>query len=53
MLQNCEQHLRANSLPSSSYPTTTHPPPSQTCSNMQNSGLDTLALPYTPLPSSV
>ncbi|TBU04671.1 hypothetical protein CWI36_0729p0010 [Hamiltosporidium magnivora] len=52
-IQKCELHPPANSLPSSSYTTTTHLPPSQTCSNMQNNGLFTLPSPNTPLPSSV
>ncbi|TBU10885.1 reverse transcriptase, partial [Hamiltosporidium tvaerminnensis] len=52
-IQKCELHLPAISLPSSSYTTITYPPLSQTCSKMQNSGLDTLPSPNTPLPSSV
>ncbi|TBT97405.1 hypothetical protein CWI37_2288p0010 [Hamiltosporidium tvaerminnensis] len=51
--QKCELDPPAISLPSSSYTTITHPPPNQTCSNMQNSGLDTLPSPNTPHPSSV
>ncbi|KAK1348825.1 hypothetical protein LUQ84_001974 [Hamiltosporidium tvaerminnensis] len=51
--QKCELHPPVISLPSSSYTTITHPLPSQTCSNMQNSGLDTLPSLNTPLPSSV
>ncbi|TBU08262.1 hypothetical protein CWI39_0205p0010 [Hamiltosporidium magnivora] len=51
--QKCKLHLPAISLPSSSYITITPPPPSQTCSKMQNSGLDTLPSPNTPVPSSV
>ncbi|TBT99310.1 hypothetical protein CWI39_2068p0010, partial [Hamiltosporidium magnivora] len=43
--QKCELDPPAISLPSSSYTTITHPPPNQTCSNMQNSGLDTLPSP--------
>ncbi|TBU05236.1 hypothetical protein CWI36_0657p0010, partial [Hamiltosporidium magnivora] len=40
-VQKCKLHPPAISLPSSSYTTITPPPPSQTCSKMQNSGLDT------------
>ncbi|TBU11712.1 hypothetical protein CWI38_1071p0010 [Hamiltosporidium tvaerminnensis] len=52
-VQKCKLHPPAISLPSSSYTTITPPPPSQTCSKMQNSGLDTLPSPNTPVPSSV
>ncbi|TBU12051.1 hypothetical protein CWI38_0918p0010, partial [Hamiltosporidium tvaerminnensis] len=48
-----ELHPPAIPLPSSSYTTITPPPPSQTCSKMQNSGLDTLPSPNAPVPSSV
>ncbi|TBU12875.1 hypothetical protein CWI38_0597p0010, partial [Hamiltosporidium tvaerminnensis] len=48
-IQKCKLHPPAISLPPSSYTTITPPPPSQTCSNMQNSGLDTLPSPNTPL----
>ncbi|KAK1347532.1 hypothetical protein LUQ84_003067 [Hamiltosporidium tvaerminnensis] len=51
-VQKCKLHPPAISLPSSSYTTIT-PPPSQTCSKMQNSGLDTLPSPNTPVPFSV
>ncbi|KAK1347567.1 hypothetical protein LUQ84_003101 [Hamiltosporidium tvaerminnensis] len=51
--QKCKLHPPAISLPSSSYTTITHSPPSQTCSNMQNSGLASLPSPNTPLHSSV
>ncbi|KAK1348342.1 hypothetical protein LUQ84_002347 [Hamiltosporidium tvaerminnensis] len=52
-VQKCKLHPPAISLPSSSYTTITPPPPSQTCSKMQNSGLDTLPSPNAPVPSSV
>ncbi|TBU08026.1 hypothetical protein CWI36_0193p0040, partial [Hamiltosporidium magnivora] len=52
-VQKCKLHPPAISLPSSSYTTITPPPPSQTCSKMQNSGLDTLPSPKSPVPSSV
>ncbi|TBU08275.1 hypothetical protein CWI38_2283p0010 [Hamiltosporidium tvaerminnensis] len=52
-MQKCKLHPPAIPLPSSSYTTITPPPPSQTCSKMQNSGLDTLPSPNTPVPSSV
>ncbi|TBU11582.1 hypothetical protein CWI38_1129p0010, partial [Hamiltosporidium tvaerminnensis] len=52
-VQKCKLHPPAISLPSSSYTTITPPPPSQTCSKMQNSGLDTLPSPNEPVPSSV
>ncbi|TBT97447.1 hypothetical protein CWI39_2942p0010, partial [Hamiltosporidium magnivora] len=52
-IQKCELHPLENSLSYSSHTTTTHPPQSQTCSNMQNSGLDTLRSPNKPLPCSV
>ncbi|TBU11274.1 hypothetical protein CWI38_1288p0010, partial [Hamiltosporidium tvaerminnensis] len=52
-VQKCKLHPLAISLPSSSYTIITPPPPSQTCSKMQNSGLDTLPSPNTPVPSSV
>ncbi|KAK1347804.1 hypothetical protein LUQ84_002785 [Hamiltosporidium tvaerminnensis] len=52
-IQKCKLHPPATPLPSSSYTTITHPPPSQTCSKMQNSGLDTLPSPNAPVPSSV
>ncbi|TBU10673.1 hypothetical protein CWI38_1617p0010, partial [Hamiltosporidium tvaerminnensis] len=52
-LQKCKLHPPAISLPSSSYTTITPPPPSKTCSKMQNSGLDTLPSPNAPVPSSV
>ncbi|TBT97415.1 hypothetical protein CWI37_2283p0010 [Hamiltosporidium tvaerminnensis] len=51
--QKCELHPPAISLPSSSYTTITPPPQSQTCSKMQNSGLDSIPSPNTPLPSMV
>ncbi|TBU07466.1 hypothetical protein CWI38_2395p0010, partial [Hamiltosporidium tvaerminnensis] len=51
-MQNSEQHLLENSLPSS-YTRITHPPASQTCINMQNSGFASLSSSNTPLPSSV
>ncbi|KAK1348345.1 hypothetical protein LUQ84_002350 [Hamiltosporidium tvaerminnensis] len=51
--QKCELYPLAISLPSSSYTTITHSPPSQTRSKMQNSGLDTLPSPNAPVPSSV
>ncbi|KAK1347624.1 hypothetical protein LUQ84_002889 [Hamiltosporidium tvaerminnensis] len=52
-VQKYKLHPPAISLPSSSYTTITPPPPSQTCSKMQNSGLDTLPSPNTLVPSSV
>ncbi|TBU10513.1 hypothetical protein CWI38_1708p0010 [Hamiltosporidium tvaerminnensis] len=52
-VQKCKLHPPAISLHSSSYTTITPPPPSQTCSKMQNSGLDTLPSPNAPVPSSV
>ncbi|TBT98339.1 hypothetical protein CWI36_2432p0020, partial [Hamiltosporidium magnivora] len=52
-IQKCKLHPPAIPLPSSSYTTITPPPPSQTCSKMQNSGLDTLPSPNAPVPSSV
>ncbi|KAK1349653.1 hypothetical protein LUQ84_001305 [Hamiltosporidium tvaerminnensis] len=52
-VQKCKLHPPAISLPSSSYTTITPPPPSQTCSKMQNSGLDSLPSPNAPVPSSV
>ncbi|TBT98088.1 hypothetical protein CWI39_2198p0010, partial [Hamiltosporidium magnivora] len=52
-VQKCKLHPPAISLPSSSYTTITPPLPSQTCSKMQNSGLDTLPSPNAPVPSSV
>ncbi|TBU06777.1 hypothetical protein CWI38_2509p0010, partial [Hamiltosporidium tvaerminnensis] len=52
-VQKYKLHPPAIPLPSSSYTTITPPPPSQTCSKMQNSGLDTLPSPNAPVPSSV
>ncbi|KAK1347315.1 hypothetical protein LUQ84_003287 [Hamiltosporidium tvaerminnensis] len=52
-VQKCKLHPPAISLPSSSYTTITPLPPSQTCSKMQNSGLNTLPSPNAPVPSSV
>ncbi|TBU20345.1 reverse transcriptase [Hamiltosporidium tvaerminnensis] len=52
-VQKCELHPPAISLPSSSYTAITPPPQSQTCSKMQNSGLDSIPSPNTPLPSMV
>ncbi|TBU10407.1 SacI phosphoinositide polyphosphatase, partial [Hamiltosporidium tvaerminnensis] len=46
-----ELHPPANYLPSSLYTKTTHPPPNQTSSNMQNSGFGTILSPNTPHPS--
>ncbi|TBU10837.1 hypothetical protein CWI38_1522p0020, partial [Hamiltosporidium tvaerminnensis] len=52
-VKKCKLHPPAISLPFSSYTKITPPPPSQTCSKMQNSGLDTLPSPNAPVPSSV
>ncbi|TBU01868.1 hypothetical protein CWI36_1243p0010, partial [Hamiltosporidium magnivora] len=46
-VQKCKLHPPAIPLPSSSYTTITPQPPSQTCSKMQNNGLDTLPSPNT------
>ncbi|TBU06988.1 hypothetical protein CWI38_2473p0010, partial [Hamiltosporidium tvaerminnensis] len=52
-VQKCKLHPPAISLSFSSYTTITPPPPSQTCSKMQNSELDILPSPNAPVPSSV
>ncbi|KAK1350404.1 hypothetical protein LUQ84_000641 [Hamiltosporidium tvaerminnensis] len=52
-VKKCKLHPPAISLPFSSYTKITPPPPSQTCINMLNSGLDTSPSPNKPLASSV
>ncbi|TBU06662.1 hypothetical protein CWI36_0402p0010, partial [Hamiltosporidium magnivora] len=52
-VQKCKLHPPAISLPSSSYTTLKHPPPSQTCSKMFHSGLDTLSSPNATVTSLV